>query len=159
MMIVLNRIVFVSLVVSSVPFGVVFVDVFTAMGGVLAADDHQERAEDGSSGDDQIHLDPEVAASVLNHCVRDERRNFGGLLELATPDEQSLLKGADFVGNLTKLGDWRNVSGRVGHEALSNNACLGELRCHFDDGTFFEKTLGNNFQKREFEDAIELLCV
>lgn len=58
-----------SLVVSSVPFGVVFVDVFAAMDGVLAADDHQERAEDGNSGDDQIHLDPEVAASVLNHCV------------------------------------------------------------------------------------------
>jgi hypothetical protein len=68
-MIVLNRIVFVSLVVSSVPFGVVFVDVLSAMGGVLAADDHQERAEDGNSGDDQIHLDSEVAASVLNHCV------------------------------------------------------------------------------------------
>jgi hypothetical protein len=35
--------------------------------------------------------------------LRDERRNFRGLLELAAPDEQSLLKGADFVGDLTLI--------------------------------------------------------
>lgn len=101
----MNSVEFVSFVVSSVPLCVVFVDIFSAVGGILSADNHQERTEDGNSGDGQINFDPEVTTSVLNHSVRDKRRDIGGLPELAAPDEQSLLERTNFVGDLTEFGN------------------------------------------------------
>ena len=118
----MNRIALMSLVVPLMPFCVVVVDVFSAMGGVLPAYYHGERAQNCYSGNRQIDTNPIVITSsfhsvtsinqdkiqiynralyksILVH-LRDERGNVCDLFELPAPHEQSLFKWADLMTDL-----------------------------------------------------------
>ena len=112
-----------SFVVTSVPFGVVIVDVFSSMDGILAAEYHDEGTNNCYAGDDQVDFNsemiagpfhrispilknrqvnnPPISANLIRVHLRNEVRDVGGLLELATPYQKLLFEGTDFVANLT----------------------------------------------------------
>lgn len=76
-------IVFVGFVVFPMPFSVVVVDVLPAMGGVLSADYHGERAENRQTGDDEINTDPVMIAGLF-HCIASifPRANYYNFLKI-----------------------------------------------------------------------------
>ena len=78
----------VSLVVSLVPFHVLFLKGVAAVVSVLTADDHHQGTKDADKDERDIQTNSEVVTRSLHGVPGNGGRNFGQGLELATPHQE-----------------------------------------------------------------------